>query len=147
MYDYLIGQKFNYLTIKIPYIKRDKMVYCITKCDCGKDFEVCLYNVIHSKTRSCGCILYRRNDFLPARHKSKDKFTKICPEFIESLKKDLADGWSFTYACGKLIGGTKRYNDEKKINKELEEIYINHMIKKNEEKFKQRLISQQISSF
>ncbi len=57
MEKYLIGEKFNHLTI-LEYFgiskHRQHMVKC--KCDCGEILVVVLYNVKSGHTKSCGCL-------------------------------------------------------------------------------------------
>lgn len=52
-----VGDKINYLTmISEPY-KKNRKAYAIFKCDCGKEKEIRLSNVIDPKgTKSCGCM-------------------------------------------------------------------------------------------
>ena len=58
----LTGKKFGKLTvIKLLYSKKLKdnkhySHYYLCKCDCGKEVEICLSNLLTGNTKSCGCL-------------------------------------------------------------------------------------------
>lgn len=53
--DYLIGQKFNMLTVKYR-VYRNKREYLSCICDCGVDTLKRLDGVVSSHCKSCGCL-------------------------------------------------------------------------------------------
>ena len=66
----LTGQKIGRLTF-LEYAERTQYGNARWKvrCDCGTEFIVSAYNVIHGSTRSCGCL---RAEKLRARFKKHE---------------------------------------------------------------------------
>lgn len=54
----ITGNKYNFLTaIKFSkYDKEKQKTYWIFKCDCGKEIELRMTNVLTGNTKSCGCM-------------------------------------------------------------------------------------------
>lgn len=54
----ITGQKYNKLTaIKFSrYDSKKEKSYWIFKCECGKEVELCMTNVLTGNTKSCGCL-------------------------------------------------------------------------------------------
>ena len=52
----LIGKKFGRLKVLEFAYKKGNFVYLKCKCDCGKEKNVQIYNLIKGKSKSCGCL-------------------------------------------------------------------------------------------
>lgn len=53
-YDYLIGQKRNYLTL-VDYYREHKRTYAVCKCDCGNMSTPTMQSFLNGHSKSCGC--------------------------------------------------------------------------------------------
>ena len=65
----LIGKEYEWLTVLGLSEKVDKQrcPYLICKCRCGNQKDIRIYQVIHGKTKSCGCLVHRGVRFNPDR--------------------------------------------------------------------------------
>ena len=54
-YSSLIGNTYNRLTIIYVFKKYNK-TYAHCLCNCGNEHDANLYNIIHNKIKSCGCL-------------------------------------------------------------------------------------------
>lgn len=76
----IIGKKFGRL-IPLKEIKKNDLRYVICKCDCGKEVEVKLLNLIRGWTKSCGCLKIdynRANAKVMGLKNRKVMYCKIC---------------------------------------------------------------------
>lgn len=66
---YLIGQKFNRLTVmSTRYDKNKKRTYLSCICDCGNKLEVEKNNLLAGRSKSCGCLQKEKsNDIVGKR--------------------------------------------------------------------------------
>lgn len=51
-----IGQKYSRLTIREIYWNQKGDLRCISLCECGKEKDALLNNVVSARTKSCGCL-------------------------------------------------------------------------------------------
>lgn len=53
----LTGQRFGRLTVlgRADYSNK-KRGFILCRCDCGEEFVARAYNVVHGRTKSCGCL-------------------------------------------------------------------------------------------
>lgn len=87
-YSYLIGQKFNKLTVLSIYRGKDK-VFCICQCDCGNICSVIKTHVERGATQSCGCLrAVNIKDIIGKR------FGKL---IVDKIYQE--DGFNTTYLC------------------------------------------------
>lgn len=59
-----IGKNFGMLTILDEFHKENtnKPIYCKCKCSCGNEKIILKSNIIHNKSKSCGCVSKKYND-------------------------------------------------------------------------------------
>lgn len=87
-YSYLIGQKFNKLTILSTYRDKNK-VFCICLCDCGNICSVLKNHIERGATQSCGCLRNANIKDIIGKRFGKLIVDKIYQE----------DGYYTTYLC------------------------------------------------
>lgn len=75
-----VGDKINYLTmVSEPYKKENKDKYAIFRCDCGREKEIRLCNVVDPKgTKSCGCMRTYLNNQKRHNYKHGMCRTRLC---------------------------------------------------------------------
>lgn len=101
----LIGQKFNYLTVK-EQVRINGKPYWKCICDCGKERLVLNNRLVNSKTVSCGCSRLNRQDLIG---KKIGKLT--CLEFVGKTDYNHLK-WRWRCECGRekiITGNCVRY--------------------------------------
>ena len=100
----LTGQTFEYLYVieRMPKeFKRNTTVYWHCRCRCGKDVYPSTYELVHGRTKSCGC---RRIEMQHQRVKVNpgDRFNKlVVVERVENTSKhDQHSKWDCVCDCG-----------------------------------------------
>lgn len=65
-----------------------------------------------------------------AQKKVVRKYNCVCPDFIEDLKKDLAAGWSLSYACRTIPNEVNAIKKSFAEFPELKKIYDDYLLSK-----------------
>ena len=52
----IIGKKFGLLTVKSFLGYKNRRPFYLVVCDCGKEKEVCYWELVRGDTKSCGCL-------------------------------------------------------------------------------------------
>lgn len=76
----LIGKKFGSLTL-IKEIEPKKMSgqfrrFVLCQCDCGQNREINLKHLLNGHTKSCGCLLFKKDEFGFIKNRRKKYKTK-----------------------------------------------------------------------
>lgn len=74
----IIGKRFGMLTVLAYSHTKNGCSYWLCKCDCGNTKAIMKGNLIHQKTKSCGCLQRRRASEHNRTHgESKDRLYRI----------------------------------------------------------------------
>ena len=99
---YMVGKKYNRLTVINIFIKDNKGTICHCKCDCGNECDVPQYYVNHGIIKSCGC--YRDEQI----RKRANKLDLIGTKFgrltvIDKLEsRNGTNYWKCLCSCGNI---------------------------------------------
>jgi len=83
----VVGKKYGYLTV-VKYLRTDKekrgATVWLCRCICGKEKEMYKMVLVTGRTKSCGCMQYKRGNRI-----SRDSyaFNQICNHYKWSAKK------------------------------------------------------------
>lgn len=101
MKKYKPGQKINMLTLVKPVRKmeRSRRWVWLFRCDCGNMKEALLSNVVHGKTKSCGCIRWKNHAEKISSYVEQietDYAEQIDSDYVEKIESGELDDYTKT---------------------------------------------------